>query len=364
MIDMRREPNQRKLRMMMRRSKRRQKSRCAPRLPFGRVCLRRNRQARQEGVTIVELMIAMALGLLVVLLATVLLLSSKAGFTTQDEAARIQDSGRYAIETISRAVRQAAYENWDSDEGPILTALDAGANIAGLDANSLKESSNGLDSPVQASINGSDVLALRFFGAGTGSNGDGTMLNCAGFGVASPASKEGVDEERGWSIFYVAADTNGEPELRCKYRGKTAWSSDAIARGVESFQVLYGVDTDLDGMPNQFLTASAIQSLDDALVLTGEDDAARERDRNRKTWWKKVVVVKFGLLLRGSQNSRSDTLNKQYDLFGKDYAEAHAASDRGTRLNEAKLPVATRNRIRKMFTITVQLRNHAAGGAA
>ena len=62
------------------------------------------------------------------------------------------------------------------------------------------------------------------------------------FGVAVPHDEP---MRRGWSIFYVAANGDGEAELRCKYRGASGWGADAIVRGVDSFQVLYGVDTDV-----------------------------------------------------------------------------------------------------------------------
>ncbi len=305
-------------------------------------------------------MVSITLGLLVVMVATALLLSSKSGYTTQDDATRLQETGRYALENITRAVRQAAYENWDREQAPIVLAAGMSANLAGLDARRLNEEPDGIESPVTPSINGSDVLAVRFFGAGSGDNGDGTILNCAGFGVAVPGSQEAAENERGWSIFYVA-ESNGEPELRCKYRGDKSWKSDAIVRGVESFQVLYGVDTDADSLPNRFLTATEINALDDALTLEGADAAAQKIDKNRKTNWKKVVVVKIALLVRGSQNIRTDALVAQHDLFGKDYGDAHSSTDSGTRIKEDALPLAVRNRLRKVLTATIQLRNQSAG---
>ena len=318
---------------------------------------------RQAGVTLVELMVSLTLGLLVLLVATALLLSSKAGYTTQDEATRLHETGAYSTEIIARALRQAAYENWDKDMAPVLTTPTMSANVAGLDARSLKESPAGISSPVMNAVNGSDVLAVRFFGSGTGVNGDGSIINCAGFGVAAPGSQASAEQDRGWSIFYVAM-SDGEPELYCKYFGKTSWATAAIARGVESFQVLYGIDTDGDGAPNQFLTAVAINALDDALALSGADAAAKAADKNRKTNWKKVAVVKVALLVRGSQNARSDALTTQYDLFGKDYGDTNGATDSGTRIKESTLASVARNRLRKVFTLTIQLRNQTAGSQA
>jgi type IV pilus assembly protein PilW len=293
----------------------------------------------QAGLTLVELMISIALGLFVVMATTALLLSTKSGYVTQDEGARVQDTGRYAMEIITRAVRQAAFENWDSAEAPIVTTAAMSANIAGLDARRLNRDSDGIASSLTDSVNGSDVLAVGFFGAGNGKQGDGTIVNCAGFGIPAATSAADADAARGWSIFYVAKATSGVPELYCKYKSKNGKpTSDAIASGVESFQVLYGVDTDQDGLPNRFLNATEINA-------------------SGATNWKNVVVIKVALLLRGSQNSRSDAPTDKYDLFGTDYAENNASKDIGTSIKESALPQGERQRIRKMFTATIQLRN-------
>jgi type IV pilus assembly protein PilW len=309
----------------------------------------------------IELMVSIALGLLVSMAATALLLSSKASYIAQDEGVRLQETGRYAIEAVTRAVRQAAYENWDREAVALVNSSTMTASIAGLDASSLKETEAGIDAPLAKSINGSDVLAVRFVGAGSGANCDETMLNCAGFGVSEPVSMEA---DRGWSIFYVAADKTGEPELRCKYYGKTSWNTEAIARGIESFQVLYGVDTDADGAPDRFLSAAKIDEMDQTLILDGPNAAARAIDKIRKTYWKKVVVVKVALLVRSAESVRTGAPPNQHDLFGKEYADTYAAVDIGTRINEENLPAATRNRLRKMFSTTIQLRNQATGSGA
>jgi type IV pilus assembly protein PilW len=312
----------------------------------------------QAGLTIVELMVAITVGLLVVLAATALLLSTKTAYLFQDEGARLQETGRYAIDSITRTVRQAGYENWDSGATAILMPPEISANIAGLDASSLKERDIGMDAPLSKSVNGSDVLAVRFVGSGTGAGGDGTLLNCAGFGVAAPID---LEADRGWSIFYIATDKSGEPELRCKYFGKTSWNTEAIARGIESFQVLYGVDTDADGVPNQFFTATAINKLDSLLVLEGPNVAMRALDKNRRTHWKMVVTIKIAMLVRSGSGARADAQAHEYDLFGKDYADLNAATDIGTRVDEVGMPAATHSRHRKVFASTIQLRNRVAG---
>ena len=306
----------------------------------------------QAGLTLVELMISMTVGLIVVMAATSLLISTKSGYLVQDDEVHMQDTARYAIEVISRAIRQSSFENWDVAEVPLVV----GPRVSGLDARRLTSRTDGMTVPEARSINGSDVLAVRFSGSGTGDHGDGTMTNCAGFGVAAAVSGQSIDEGQGWSIFYVGQDSTGENELYCKYRGANGWSSQAIARGVETFQVLYGVDTDLDGLPNQYLTATAIDTLSDAFVQSQLDHTNSVSEGGANSDWNKVVSVKFALLLRGSHRLSDGDSMGVYDLFGSDYAEAHGDSDPGVRIMESVLPKSARGKRRRIFSTTIQLR--------
>lgn len=320
----------------------------------------------QRGVGLVELMIALALGLLVVGATAALLFSTKASYAAQDEISRVQDAGTYALESISRAVRQAAYVDLGGDEAGVL-ATTAEPGIVGHDARRItgaQTDTSGIDSPLSDSVvNGSDVLAVRFFGSGSGTNGDGTVVDCAGTGVPIATSQTSADDARGMSIFYVAKSSSGEPELYCRWHGESKWSSQPIVRGVESFQVLYGLDTDGDYLPNRFVNATTINALDDALVLEGENATALAADRQKKTQWKKVVAVRIALLVRGSSSARDDAMTNTYDLFGESYGDAYAKTDVGTRINEASMSSSTRNRIRKVFSLTIQLRNSVVGGS-
>ena len=310
---------------------------------------------RPYGWTIVELLIAVALGSMLTVLASGLLLASAGSYRHHTDSAWLDDGGRYALGIMAQAVRQGAYVNWDSAAAPVALDADGPALIGGWDAHSLDRSSDGIDTPLPAVANGSDVLAVRFAGHGLGASGDGSSVNCGGFGVAAPVDEDGL----GWSIFYVALDASGYAELRCKYLasgGSGNWGADAIVRGVESFQVLYGLDTDLpaDGVPNQYVNATALRALDAALVLVGATPQARQRDLHRKTHWKRVCSIKLALLLHGETNTRADRVALQFDLFGPAYA---GSNDLGTRILEADIPEAERWRARRLFGLTVALRN-------
>lgn len=317
----------------------------------------------QDGLTLVELMVSITVSMFIVLAATGLLLSTKSGYITQSDQVQILDTGRFAIEIIARTLRQSAYANWDAMEGPVVTTEFLGAGVSGLDAKSLKGRTAGIDSPVSKSVNGSDVLAIGYFGAGSGSNGDGTVLNCAGFGVGAANGAVATEQDRDLSVFYVAEDSTGEPELYCKYRGDNGWASQAIARGVESFQVLYGLDTDDDAMPNRFMNATAIDALDSILDPNRQDDAGRAVAKKKQSHWRKVVAVRVALLVRGAHPAGAGKTAGEYDLFGKAYADANQASDPGVRIKESRLHKDFRTRERNVFSATIQLRGLVAGSA-
>jgi type IV pilus assembly protein PilW len=64
---------------------------------------------RQAGLSLIELMIAITLGLVLMTGVVQVFLSSKTVFSTQQAMSRIQESGRLAIDFMARDIRMAAY---------------------------------------------------------------------------------------------------------------------------------------------------------------------------------------------------------------------------------------------------------------
>lgn len=315
---------------------------------------------RAPGIGMVELLVATALGLTLALVATALFMSARSGYTFQGDDARIQDTGRIALDLIGRAVRQAGWENWARDGTTPADVAARSPDVLGIDASSLNASSTAL--LAAQSVNGSDVLLLRYAGSGAGASGDGSVVNCAGFGVGEPLDP---DLDRGWSVFYVALDqASGEPELRCKYQGtsasgKQSWKSDAIVSGVEVFQLLYGLDSDGDGRADRFLNANAIRALDDDQGTGQPDVASASLDSKRRSHWKKVVAIKVALLVRGEMPQAGSAAPKDFDLFGPEYSAQYGAGDPGTHFSAAD---ASGSRIRRLYSGTFHLRNPASAG--
>lgn len=67
--------------------------------------------ALQTGLTLVELMVAMTLGLLITMVAAGALLVARQGFTSVDAAAQLRDNGRYIQDIVYRLGIQAGYKN-------------------------------------------------------------------------------------------------------------------------------------------------------------------------------------------------------------------------------------------------------------
>ena len=292
----------------------------------------------QAGLSVLELLIALGLGILISTMAGGIFLASRQVYVLNDDAIRLQDSGRTALSVISRSIRLVRRR----PQSIAVMPEDDLSMIRGFDHRSLKSTSADIQHPLAASINGSDILALRFANYGANGSDESGAFNCAGFTTDQPTV---------WSIFYVATDDVGEPALYCKYQGKQAWATAAIVQGVESFQVLYGVGEQSDAAPVRYMTATQIDELDrQAQHAAPEGDAV-----SPQSYWHLISEIRIALLLRGTQAVRNDGVLMQHDLFGTAYANRYCASDPGTRIDEAMLPTKKQNRLRRLFSTTIRL---------
>lgn len=285
-------------------------------------------RSRAAGLSLVELMVSLLVGLIVVLAATSLLLSVQRSHAVQDDLLRLDENARFALEVLARTVRHAGFAAPDDAAAP-----PASAAVLGIDAASLARNSEGIADPQPSGVNASDVLAIRH-----AASGPFAVPNCAGFrGTAAGEARAS------WSIFYVARDAEGEPQLYCKYEGEHGWNADAIVAGVEGFQVLYGIDGDGDGLPDRLLSAAAL----------GPPDATAA--------WRQVVMIRIAMLLRGQSRGEATRVDEVHDLFGPAYGAEHASEDAGVRLSEAELSGQSGARMRRVVQATVYLRNAEAG---
>jgi Tfp pilus assembly protein PilV len=123
----------------------------------------------QGGLTLVELMIALAVGLLVVLVAGTLLQQAQR-LPEMDDAARVEETGRLVLDHLQLALRQASHLPVEMLTGHPAVAR---AGLRGLDDNrqaeSLDPARGVFGSSTGDGVNHSDLLMLGFFGAPRGS---------------------------------------------------------------------------------------------------------------------------------------------------------------------------------------------------
>lgn len=82
-----------------------------------------NQAKRLSGFGLIELMVAMTIGLIVVGAVGYLYIGSRGAFRTTDNMSRMQESARYALDLLSREVRMAGYRGCASSGGTFNNVL-------------------------------------------------------------------------------------------------------------------------------------------------------------------------------------------------------------------------------------------------
>lgn len=315
----------------------------------------RNRPVRgQLGLTMIELLVALVLGLLIAAASVAALIVARQGFKSVDTTAQLRENARFAAALIQRVAVQAGFEN--AAYGQITLAKEPG--LEGFDNALVGDVSGWAAAPVglahasrtsaacgatdTSCLNGSDILVVRYWGVSRPSgtpNADGTMINCSG-------GPEPEGAERAYSIFHVVRSTAGEPTLACSYRNAATgvWATVPLVAGVEGFQVLYGVDTrdaagatGTDSVADEYLRASQLASTPTASPIDN---------------WRRVRTLRIGLVVRGTTPDavdRAATAAASMPVLGAGFTNA---ADVGSALT-----FAADGRLRQSLVFTVHLRN-------
>jgi len=138
-----------------------------------------DRKDRQHGFTLVELMVAMVLGLLLMGGVIQMYTANRQTYRVSEGVSRIQENARYAIAMIQREARMAGYFGCNS-ETPIKDTLnpntlftaDFDTPLEGFEATSVSAWSPAITTaqltlgtgPTNQALGGSDVLAIRRVG--------------------------------------------------------------------------------------------------------------------------------------------------------------------------------------------------------
>ncbi|MFZ5560103.1 MAG: PilW family protein [Pseudomonadota bacterium] len=290
---------------------------------------------RIRGFSMLELMVAMALGLLISAAAIQLFLANQMSLNFQRGMNDVQANGRFAIDQMTREFMLAGL-------GPGVTTTASGTDdlspvafvntdIPGLAAGQPVSTNNGQDS----GIGQSDQIVIQYF-----ANTD--TIDCEGGNV--PAGRYVV------SRYFIAEDAanNDSPSLMCdagSHNGTAMTVSGTagdpanyggagtvLLAGVDSFQVLYGVD-------DLVITNATNNRAQVARYMTATQYNALAAPRPE------VLAVRIGLFLRSQERASNEVeLSAPADVQILDEALV------GTTIPNDGL-------LRRLFITTIMLRN-------
>ena len=329
---------------------------------------------QQQGITLIELMIALVLGLVVTAAVIEIFLGARQVYQVQEAKARIQENGRFAMQTVTDGILEASYSGCATRSGVEINNTlnnndnylwDFGTAIEGMEATSDSSWSPAMDSAITQPLGGSDILTLRTISEPTiqvtkhpggtppgsanlqvnSNNGleqfdivmvtdcldaavfqitsanpdtSGSLVHNTGNGTPGNATKAlGKNFENGWinkiqtKSLYIRNNSRGIPAL---YQRLNDNNAEELVEGVESMHIRYGVDTDTDGSADRYETADSV------------------------TNWNNVLSVEVELLLTSLQDNLTVDGPQTYFFNGNTIT----ASD---------------SRLRSVFSRTVTLRN-------
>ncbi|MEM7563688.1 MAG: PilW family protein [Pseudomonadota bacterium] len=322
---------------------------------------------KQAGISLVEILVALVISLFLLGGIIQVYMGNKTTFSFTNAIAEVQENGRFALDTISQDLRLAgewgciAYD--PDDTSNINDTLNAGT-VPGYDTDFhdfLGE--EGIEGTNNAGLNGSDTITIRGGKPGQAnienpfrtattqelittpvsniSAGDIVLVaRCGANDLLIPfeadilrvtsilpfsgnsqrqitlsANKSQQFENDATLIelqtvtYSIANGANGEPSL---FRTEFGVAQELV-EGIERMQIWYGIDTDNDQFPNQYVDSTAVVDFDD------------------------VVAVRVNLLARSIEDFVTDAAQR----FTFD----------GTTITP------TDRRIRQEFTTTIALRN-------
>ena len=244
------------------------------------------------GFSLVELMIAMLLGTLITAAAVQIFSMTQSTFQLQRGLTDVQEQGRFAVDFIGRDLRMMGLRQ-------------SGAVAVGVELAPVTVGATVIPAAADGGANGSgnDRLTFSFFARVTDTDCEGN----------SPA----VDDTLVVNTYWVE-----DGSLMCQGSLDAASVGLELVSGVDTFQVLYGVDTVADEIPfaSRYLRADQL--------VAGQQ----------------VVVVRIGLLVRAEQQGLASLGDPQ----------TMVVLDRQLNAGAAPLDVPA---VRRLFISTVRARN-------
>ncbi len=227
---------------------------------------------RCAGFTLIEIMVALVLGLLILNAVIQVFLSTRQSARIQNAASQMQEDGRTAIEILNRYIRLAGYTNlpWNKNRLPANGPFGLGQVVIGGDND----------------VNGRDSIRIRYQGAA-----DGSITSCLGAQINLNQMAD--------MTFSLSDVENGERSLRCTNNTPPV-NTQPMVGGLQDMQILYG----LSQGNNAIDAAGRLIRGVTAYVPASQVPAAE---------WDQVIAVRVSLLLRSAEDNL--VLDPQTILF-------------------------------------------------
>ena len=328
--------------------------------PETRTAVRR----RQAGLSLVELMIGMLIGLLLMGGVVQIFSSTRQSNRVHEATARMQETGRMALEVISRDVRMADFWGCASDITNVVNNLNAaGTGYIDFGAGGLDGTEGGAGTPdtlvlrggfdaglqlqppygPQASANiqvpaGNDLQQADIVFVSDCQQGDIFQIS-----NANPASAGTVVHNTGSTTQpgNYNATNPGCPGANAHCLSKVYGADATLFRVV---QITYNVATGSEGEPALFRNGQEyLDGVEDLQVLYGEDsDGNNVADyfvpANQVVDMENVVSLRLAVVTRSYDDNLTGGINQSYSVLG----DNRTAADQ---------------RLRQVYTTTVNIRN-------
>ena len=204
-------------------------------------------KTKQQGMTLLEIMIAMLIGLFLLGGVLQIFINSNRSYRMQDNLSRMQENGRFAMEFISRDLRMADYRACFSN-APVAGAVAGANNVAPV-------------LPLTASTD--SITIIKGSNACTDTNAACVVDACSAACIAPGPGGCGPNPTT-TTAYSILQDASGEPAL---FKGIDGAAAQAQIEGVENMQILYGEDTDANGTPNYYVDSNTVVNMNNVVSV-------------------------------------------------------------------------------------------------
>jgi type IV pilus assembly protein PilW len=196
--------------------------------------------SRSSGFTLVELMIALVLGLVVLggVLTVYMNHSSTARF--QSGVMRVQENGRFAVDLLSRSLRMAGYDDPDVGNSVPNSFIGGTTGSTGTSFTETRLDDDG--EPLFVLKADGDTVSAIYEGGTEIRDCQGISMDTSPPPITTNQYAIATDADDVSHLICYTADNNGQP----------------LAEGVEDMRVLYGLDLGGDGVTERYVSADNV----------------------------------------------------------------------------------------------------------